>query len=53
MAKFKLLADAEFEADDLDDAFLELARHFSVLSEGEDSHLILDGTLEITNIIEE
>jgi len=36
MIKFKLVADAEFYAEDIDDAFLILARHWLNTALGED-----------------
>lgn len=48
---FKLMADCEFHANDLDDAFVALAMHFLSLNlslnQGEDSRLILSGKIEI------
>ena len=37
--KFELLAKIRFEANDLDDAFLQLSEHFRKLSEDEKSDL--------------
>ena len=37
--RFELIAEIKFEAEDIDDAFLELAKHFIKLATGEDSDL--------------
>ena len=44
---FHLSALCEFEALDLDDAFLKVSEHFLAMREGGDSKLILGGTISI------
>lgn len=55
---FKLKADAEFEAENIDDAFRILAEHFKNLSNGgdvdSDSELqMLGGSIEIYPLVNE
>lgn len=50
MPKFLMIADCEFDADDLDDAFLKLSKHFDSLASDEDDddpELITNGVIEI------
>lgn len=47
MRSFRIVADAEFLAEDVDDAFLKLAEHFRALAAGDDTSLIEAGTVEI------
>jgi hypothetical protein len=48
--KFRLKADAIFEADDIDDAFKKLAAHFQSIADDalNDDQLIASGTLDIS-----
>jgi len=48
--KFNLFADCEFDADNIDDAFVKLAKHFLTLHEGEDSPLINNGQIEVVPV---
>lgn len=45
--KFRFLADAQFEAENICDAFAKLAEHFSCLAEDGDSDLLVAGFLSI------
>jgi len=47
MIKFKLIADAEFYAEDIDDAFLILARYWLNTALGEDDQIITPGSISI------
>jgi hypothetical protein len=51
--KFRIKADAEFEADNIDDAFMVLARHFLSVYAGEDDNCIELGEIHIERITEE
>ena len=51
--KFKLEANVEFEADDLDDAFKELQYHFLCIQKGHDSKVIIKGKMEVYGIMED
>lgn len=44
---FRVKADAEFEADGIDDAFRKLAGHFIALADGEDSDALCGGEISI------
>jgi hypothetical protein len=47
MKIFELKADFEFEAENIDDALKKLSKHFSSISEGKNSQLILKGDIKI------
>lgn len=55
---FKLTADAEFEADNIDDAFIKLSRHFlelyhaSLFEELNGSGLLIGGRIGVERVIE-
>jgi len=44
---FKLKANLEFDAKDIDDAFKKLSKHFQDLHRGNPSHFISSGTISI------
>jgi hypothetical protein len=44
MITFHVVVDAQISADDIDDALLQLARHFDKVHSGEDSDLLLPGS---------
>ena len=50
MKLFKLTADTEFMAKDIDDAMLKLAEHFKKLVNGKDSNLLIGGIITIETI---
>lgn len=50
LKKFYMLADFEFEAVDIEDAFNKLRKHFNILSEDGESDLIQKGNLEIAPV---
>lgn len=47
---YKFKADFEFEADDIDDAFIRISKHFLDMYLSNDSHLIMLGTAKISPI---
>jgi len=51
MKLFKLLADTEFEAEDLDDAFDKLSAHFRKMRDGEDSSLLIGGEIKMYGVV--
>lgn len=51
--KFKLKADAEFEAKDLDDALRLWMEHFKALTKMEDTKPFFIGNIEIIQIVKE
>jgi hypothetical protein len=54
MKKFELSGKAVFFAEDLDDAFGLLAKHFKALSTGEETHLFDAGTdIHLVKVSEE
>ena len=54
MKNFRIVADATFEATDIDDAFDRMAKHFSYLCDnektGEDPQVIISGNISIQKI---
>jgi len=49
--KFAMRANIEFQADDLDGAFLKLSEHFGKLKKGLDTDLINIGAIHIIPIM--
>ena len=47
MKTFRLSADCEFEADDIEDAMTRLARHLLRVADGQDSDLLIAGSITI------
>ncbi len=47
MKTFIINAEATFQAEDIDDAFLKLRAHFNALLEDEESDLITSGSIRI------
>ncbi len=45
--RFRMVADIEFDADDVDDAFLALSDHFTMLRHNQESDLIEVGSISI------
>ena len=50
---FLMKSTVVFEADDIDDAFGKLSKHFEDLELGYESELFVDGELEIFPVIAE
>lgn len=50
---FKLIANCLFEAEDIDDAFVKVARHFTAVYEGDDTDFLQAGGVEIAPAAEE
>ena len=48
---FKVKADAEIDARNLDDAFEQLRDHFEMLLQGKESRVIVGGSIEIMPIL--
>jgi hypothetical protein len=49
---FKLIANCLFEAEDIDDAFVRLARHFTELYEGDPPSVLQSGKIDIMPMAE-
>lgn len=47
MKTFRLTADAEFQAENIDDAFQRLAQHFALLAAGGEPAVLTAGTVLI------
>ena len=52
MKKFRVMADFEFEAEDLNDAFDKFIDHFKKLKNCDDTNLIASGYFNISTIEE-
>jgi len=50
--KFKVTADAIIEADNIDDAFWKLAKHFQALYDDRETEIIFVGVFKINKIEE-
>ncbi len=50
MPTFSIKADADFEADDIDDALLRLAKHFISISISEPYELIKGGEITVFRV---
>lgn len=47
MSRFHIKADCYIEADDIDDVFLLLAKHFIDCGLGNDSPVVVEGSIDI------